>query len=120
MSGRARSSAVPSGLTSTSMRRGTGAGRDIDGVGEWRRTKLDMHEEVTGPAPTTYPRQLPGGPMHPLFFVAVAHAGCADGVCPPRHDEPTEIAMPAHATAPVPPIDRDRPDDIRTVVFALG
>ena len=54
------------------------------------------------------------------IWIALAHAGCAGGVCPPIEPADAEATMPVTATAPVPVIDQDRPDDIRTVVFALG
>jgi len=53
------------------------------------------------------------------LWLTLSHAGCADGVCPPN-PHAAEVEMPAVATAPIPAIDRSRPDDIRTVVFALG
>lgn len=53
------------------------------------------------------------------IWIALTHAGCADGACPPDAN-PQESTVPEIATAPMPPIDRDRPDDIRTVAFALG
>lgn len=53
-----------------------------------------------------------------LLFVAAAHAGCAGGTCPPPTTQ--ESLVPVEATAPRPPIDVGRPDEIRTVVFALG
>ncbi|MFT4626453.1 MAG: hypothetical protein ACI8PZ_005130 [Myxococcota bacterium] len=53
------------------------------------------------------------------LIATLAQAGCLDSTCPPSSaDAAPSASVPA--TAPVPPIDQDRPDDIRTAVFALG
>ena len=54
--------------------------------------------------------------MIPLL-ASLAHAGCGPGGCPP----PTLAEdAPMHATAPIPPIDRERPAHVEIATFALG
>jgi hypothetical protein len=46
-----------------------------------------------------------------------AEAGCGPAGCTVPE---VAAAPPAAATAPIPPIDRERPAEVRTAVFALG
>lgn len=55
------------------------------------------------------------------LFLATLHAaaaGCGPTGCPSDGPPPDEIA--ARAAAPVPPIDRHRPERVAVATFALG
>lgn len=54
------------------------------------------------------------------MWIRLGWAGCVDGACPAPSPPSIEVDMPFQAAAPLPPIDRDRTTDLRTVVFALG